>query len=106
VSELEELRNENIRLKDRKREEDEGWRAATTQSLADIKSEISENTRVSREGEKAMKILTGNGAPENGVILRVDRLEQRNALVWTAFVSSLAAGASLLWSYVTKGVKP
>ena len=53
---------------------------------------------VSAKADLALRHLTGNGEPERGMILRIDRLEQRSASVvrrghlWIAALAAAAAG--------------
>lgn len=51
-------------------------------------------------------LLTGNGNPEKGIIVRVDRLEQnesrRAKYVGAAVGSAIAAVAAALWKLIAK----
>lgn len=54
-------------------------------------------------------IITGNGAPEKGFIIRLDRLEQWQKQVNWGMVlvisTAILNGINLLWTYISHGGK-
>ena len=67
----------------------------------DLKQAIADAIRPMREDVKLVKhLLTGNGEPEKGVVLRLDRLEQteksRGKVIWTAITT--AVGSAVAWA--------
>jgi len=62
----------------------------------ELKVVVSEAIEPLREDVKLIKhLLTGNGAPEKGVLMRMDRLEQieksRAKAVWAAITAAIGA---------------
>ena len=63
--------------------------------------------RIESKLEKVDKLLTGNGEPSTGLLVRVDRLEQNGMRHswWTRTALGAAIGATVLsvWKIVTGG---
>lgn len=51
--------------------------------------------------DRALYLLEGNGDPSKGLVVRVDRLEQRGKLVWSGLGISATALITAFWSKIT-----
>ena len=63
---------------------DQDWngverRAHTLRTQQEILSKL---ILVSEQVEKVVRFIEGNGKPERGAVVRLDRLEQRMVIVW------------------------
>lgn len=62
---------------------------------------------IKRDVAKVLKLLDGNGEPERGLVVRVDRIEQRekarSKVLWTVGAGALTALGTTVWGWVTKG---
>jgi hypothetical protein len=57
--------------------------------------------RISDQLEHIDLILTGNGDPSKGLVVRVDRLEQKEAVrskqLWAVWTAIIGGGVASLW---------
>jgi len=100
LSQIEEMR------KDR-REVDIQWRADISDTLRAVGTKV-EEIRINQQefGEKlavATEILTGNGTPEKGMVVRVDRVEQDHKIqsrwFWIIVPAAITGLISAVWNY-------
>lgn len=60
--------------------------------------------RIEEELKKLNHMVTGNGTPERGIIVRLDRIEQnektRNKYVGAAIVAAIGAAVTTAWSKI------
>lgn len=70
--------------------------------LAMLRVELQANTKETRE---VKHLLTGNGTPQDGLVLKVDRLEQselrRNAIAGAAVIAAVGALVTTGWNKLT-----
>jgi len=68
-------------------------------------SEQTQLDRIEQRVQKIDKLLTGNGDPSKGIIVRLDRLEQteikRSRLVGALFLGVLLMVATTIWGKLT-----
>jgi hypothetical protein len=100
LREIDELRND-------RREADIQWRQNISDTLRDVGTKV-EQVRVNQQefGEKlatATEILTGNGNPEKGLVVRIDRVEQdhktQSRWFWVIVPSAITGMLSAIWHY-------
>ena len=51
--------------------------------------------------DKLNALMTGNGNPANGIIVRFDRVEQKVKWIWAAIGVALVAIVKAFWSVIT-----
>ena len=100
LSQIEELRND-------RREVDNLWRTEVSNTLRVVCSKVEEVRMVQQDMHAKLntttEILTGNGTPEKGLVIRLDRVEQSHCTqskwFWFIFPAALTGLASAVWNY-------
>ena len=125
MSREEDLLRELEYLKEEKRVADHQWRADTSNTLravserledivtsqqtfqADLQEMKGSIRAVRTEVSTANIILTGNGHPEKGLVVRVDRMEQdhksQGRWFWVMVPTALSGLITAVWHYVRHG---
>jgi hypothetical protein len=100
LRQIDELRND-------RREADLQWRSDISETLREVGSKV-EQVRINQQDFSAKlatttEILTGNGTPEKGLVVRIDRVEQdhktQSKWFWVIVPSALTGLASAVWHY-------
>lgn len=103
----EELLRQIDELRNDRREADLEWRQTISNTLREVGTKV-EQVRLNQQdfGEKlgvATKILTGNGEPEKGLVVRIDRVEQdhktQSKWFWVLVPSAITGLVSAVWHY-------
>ena len=59
--------------------------------------------RVEEKVDLLLKLMTGNGDPSKGIVVRFDRVEQKMKWIWTSLSLAGIGIAKMIYDYVKKG---
>jgi hypothetical protein len=107
MSREEELLGQIEEMRQDRREADIQWRLGISETLREVCAKVEEVHSYQRDMHAKLtittEILTGNGTPEKGLVVRLDRVEQNHATqsrwFWVIIPATLTGLASAVWNY-------
>lgn len=79
---------------------DEGEPTNTQIHTAIIRMEGTVNAIKAKQDQMSL-ILTGNGKPSEGVVVQLDRVKEKQKLIWFGFFGAIVAVTKAFWNDIT-----